>query len=156
MNIENDEQYRRELIYRKGNSKAIINKYRKKISSLVNIDESKIKTLSLRSTDKIIDSQKKQRRMCGKEKCPPDKIGHLLEIECSLPGGYYVFIDNDWKYCGCFFVNSLSVLNKDFTFGNDIVNGIFFISEDLCHLIDLDYYEEGSFFYIEKTTFEII
>ncbi|EJW2002032.1 hypothetical protein QB794_004439 [Salmonella enterica] len=144
------EQYKRELIYRRGNGKSILDAYKEKILSLFNINYDDITFLSLQQTDEIIYSQRKNRKQYSKEKFPANDLMIIFNSIRACCGGYYIFIDDDWKYCGCFLVNSLSLLNAEFVFGTKIINGIFFISADLENTIDLDYYEENNVFYIEK------
>lgn len=143
-------QYKRELIYRRGNGKSILNTYKEKIFSLFNIHDDDITFLTLQETDEIIRSQKENRKEYSKEKFSVNDSTIIFNSIRVCCGEYYIFIDDDWKYCGCFLINSLSLLNTEFVFGTKIINGVFFISVDLKNTIDLDYYEEDNIFYIEK------
>lgn len=149
------DQYKRDLIYRRGNGKSVLNGYKEKITSLFLIDAEKISFLSLEETDDVILKKPKERHEVSKVRFFPNDTNKILsEIRVS-EGGYYVFIDDDWRYCGAFFIHSLIFLRDDFRFGEKINNNIFFISRDLKSLIDLDYSEDNGEFYIEKITFEL-
>jgi len=115
----NAEQYKRELVYRRGNGKSI-------------------------------KFQRENRKEHSKERFLSNDSTLILNSIRVYRGGYYVFIDDDWKYCGCFLIESLSLLNTSFVFGTKIINGVFFISADLKNTIDLDYFEEDNAFYIDK------
>lgn len=149
------DQYKRDLIYRRGNGKSVLNGYKEKITSLFLIDVEQLSFLSLEETDDVILKKPKERYEVSKVRVSPDDTKKILGEIMESKGEYYVFIDDDWKYCGAFLIESLMFLRDDFRFGEKVNNNIFFISRDLKSLLDLDYSEDKGKFYIEKITFEL-
>ncbi|CCJ90716.1 hypothetical protein BN132_2644 [Cronobacter turicensis 564] len=74
----------------------------------------------------------------------------MLQLKKSF-GSCYVFLDDDWCYCGAFSVPSLQELNENFLFGDEVLNDVLFISMDLRQSISLDYYEMNNVYYIDVT-----
>ena len=148
----NTTQYKKELLYRKANGKHLVKDYICKITSLFSVDKKSLVFMELKETDEVLSSS------CG-TKVKDEKIklsqheldGFLKELKHDN-SSYYVFIDEDWKYCGSFIISSLYLLNENFVFGERIINDILFISADFKKSISLDYYEENGAYFIDITT----
>ncbi|MCG8707911.1 hypothetical protein JHU04_001109 [Brenneria sp. 4F2] len=149
------DRYKRELIYRRGNGKRFLTRYKEKIFSLFQCDPEEVTFLSLEETDAIIFKKPKERLKLSEESFSATDCGKMLDRLRECSSEYYVFIDDDWRYCGAFSIITMRLLKNDFIFGELIENNIFFISKDLRKLIDLDYFEFCGFFYIEMNVFSL-
>ncbi|ELY5855578.1 hypothetical protein ACV6RK_004071 [Cronobacter malonaticus] len=145
-------QYKKELLYRKAKGKIICESYKAKIASLFKMEPGFLSFIDLEATDNILyksnafDTRQTKKRLDVK-----DLSLYLLQLKKSF-GSCYVFLDDDWCYCGAFSVPSLQDLNENFLFGNEILNDVLFISMDLRQSISLDYYEMNNVYYIDVTT----
>ncbi|EGT4374143.1 hypothetical protein AUM47_22105 [Cronobacter malonaticus] len=145
-------QYKKKLLYRKAKGKIICESYKAKIASLFKMEPGFLSFIDLEATDNILyksnafDTRQTKKRLDVK-----DLSLYLLQLKKSF-GSCYVFLDDDWCYCGAFSVPSLQDLNENFLFGNEILNDVLFISMDLRQSISLDYYEMNNVYYIDVTT----
>ncbi|PQX92474.1 hypothetical protein C5930_18165 [Cronobacter sakazakii] len=148
----NATQYKKELLYRKARGKIIYESYKIKIASLFKMEPDCLTFLDLETTDNILsksnafDTRKTKKKLDIKDLKP-----YILELKKIL-GPHYVFLNEDWIYCGAFTVPSLQELNEDFHFDNEILNDVLFISMDLRQSISLDYYEMNGVYYIDVIT----
>ncbi|EPO1792827.1 hypothetical protein ACT7BH_004270 [Cronobacter turicensis] len=145
-------QYKKELLYRKAKGKIIYESYKAKIASLFKMELGFLSFIDLEATDNILyksnafDTRQTKKRLDVK-----DLSLYMLQLKKSF-GSCYVFLDDDWCYCGAFSVPSLQELNESFLFGDEILNDVLFISMDLRQSISLDYYEMNNVYYIDVTT----
>ncbi|EOV0634635.1 hypothetical protein ACOIKT_003950 [Cronobacter turicensis] len=145
-------QYKKELLYRKAKGKIIYESYKAKIASLFKMELGFLSFIDLEATDNILyksnafDTRQTKKRLDVK-----DLSLYMLQLKKSF-GSCYVFLDDDWCYCGAFSVPSLQELNENFLFGDEILNDVLFISMDLRQSISLDYYEMNNVYYIDVTT----
>ncbi|EIX4100208.1 hypothetical protein RA241_004270 [Cronobacter sakazakii] len=145
-------QYKKELLYRKAKGKIIYESYKAKIASLFKMEPDFLSFIGLESTDNILyKSNAFDIRQTKKRLDVKDLSLYLLQLKKSF-GSCYVFLDDDWCYCGAFSVPSLQNLNEHFLFGDEILNDVLFISMDLRQSISLDYYEMNNVYYIDVTT----
>ena len=137
-----------ELLFRKAKSKLIQETYVAKVYNLLEIDNIN-SFLSLEESDQLFQTKFSTTITCqtpegaGYIRCIIDKLNNCNQY------GYYIFIDHDWEYCGCIYVKTLDLLNKEFKFGKYIKDRIILIIEDLKQRISLDCYEECGQYYIE-------
>jgi len=152
VNDMNIVQYKKELLYRKAKGKIIYESYKAKIASLFKMELGFLSFIDLEATDNILyksnafDTRQTKKRLDVK-----DLSLYMLQLKKSF-GSCYVFLDDDWCYCGAFSVPSLQELNENFLFGDEILNDVLFISMDLRQSISLDYYEMNNVYYIDVTT----
>jgi hypothetical protein len=143
-------QYKKELIYRKNQSKQIYERYIKKINNLLLIDEKKITFISLEESDSIRMKEISNNYFFVRHDISTHGIySEIIQDLKNKAGSYYVFIDHDWEYCGCFQMNSLGFLKDKFRFGNLITDDIVFIESSFISKISIDYYEMNNKFYID-------
>jgi hypothetical protein len=140
-------KYRKELLIRKNRCREFYEKYLKKIDDLLLIDTEGIKFLSLEESD-FIKTQEISNEIYTKKYNAFEK-GDLIRQLKENQGSYYIFIDHDWEYCGCFQVYNLKTINDSFAFGNYITDDIVFIENSFSSKIRLDYYEMNNLFYID-------
>lgn len=144
-------QYKKELLYRKAKGKMIYELYKAKIASLFKMEPDFLSFIDLEATDNILyksnafDTRQTKKRLDVK-----DLSLYMLQLKKSF-GSCYVFLDDDWCYCGAFSVPSLQELNENFLFGDEVLNDVLFISMDLRQSISLDYYEMNNVYYIDVT-----
>lgn len=153
-NAENevtDTQYKRELLFRKANGKRIQEDYLNKIRALIRAEEVSYETLGLELSDDILRSPI---FIHGEIISSTIRSSELSEFIASamLGGlGYYVYLDDDWKYCGAFGPVKPDQFRNDFQFGSAILNDIIFVAENFDHAIAIDYYEVAKQFHIDIT-----
>ncbi|NIF23096.1 hypothetical protein [Candidatus Pantoea multigeneris] len=148
----NTDQYKKELLYRKANGKRLAEDYVYKVVSLFTVDENSLVFMGLKETDEVLSSSCGAKVKEEKIKVLQHELGDFLKELKNDDSSYYVFIDEDWKYCGSFIISSLCLLNENFSFGKKIINDILFISTDFKKSISLDYYELNGDFFIDITT----
>jgi hypothetical protein len=148
-------KYRKELLIRKNRCREFHGKYIKKINDLLFIDIESIKFLSLEESDNI------RKTICGYkvstkkyDASNENNLKYLIQNLKENKGSYYIFIDHDWEYCGCFQINSLGILREDFTFSNYITDDIVFIEDTFFSKLILDYYEMDNQFFIDYEIYE--
>lgn len=142
-------QYKKELLYRKANGKYLIKDYISKVTSLLCIKASSLVFIGLKETDDILSTSGKYRGVDEKIKLSPPELYNFLKELKNDDTPYYIFIDEDWMYCGSFLIPSLGLLKDNFEFGEKIINDVLFISEDLKKSISLDYYEVNGAYFID-------
>lgn len=145
----NQNEYKKELLYRKVNGKRFIESYLSKISSLLNCDITNVALIPLDTTDKILKDSLINHAKSKNERIEPQSLSMSIKSLKKYNSEYYVFIDDDWKYCGAFITPSLSLLKDNFQFGEAIINNILLISKNLAHVVDIDYYEINGRYYID-------
>ena len=145
-------QYKKELLYRKSKSKQIYERYKKKIKDLLLISERDITFISLEKSDLIRMKDIGNKYFFVKHDVSTHDIySEIIKDLKKKEGSYYVFIDHDWEYCGCFQIDSFAYLKNDFSFGNLITDDIVFIEKSFISKISIDYYEMNNKFYIDMT-----
>ncbi|MQL46543.1 MULTISPECIES: hypothetical protein [Photorhabdus] len=142
-------QYKKELLYRKANGKHIIKNYISKVTSLLCIKESNLTFMELKDTDDVLSISGKSKGTDEKTRLTPQELHGFLKELKNDDTPYYIFIDDDWTYCGSFLISSLCSLNENFKFGEKIINDILFISKDFKKNISLDYYEVNRTYFID-------
>ena len=119
----------------------VFGSYLSKVNSLVCCNVDALDFLSLEFTDDVLKKSLMDERRSVKNKIEtkllPEFFGNIKKYE----SGFFVFIDDDWKYCGAFLIPSLNLLRSDFSFGDNVLNNVLLISDDFSVYIDLDYYE---------------
>lgn len=150
---QEESKYKREIMFRKNKGKQEIDIYRRKISSLFSVDINSIQLLSLEDSDIIRRTTFKRKSQAIDQKISDSYWLSILQDIKLLPEEYYVFIDNDWEYCGCFKA-FMGLLNETFKFGQEITDDLVLISSSLDRKIALDYYEMNGNFYIEYDRYE--
>jgi hypothetical protein len=148
--MDKELKYRKELLIRKNRCKEFHGKYLMKISNLFLVDTTEIKFLSLEESD-LIKKKDINHKICNKRYIASNKsdLNSLTELLKNTKGSYYVFIDHDWEYCGCFIINSLDIINENFMFEDYVTDDIVFIENSFLSKIRLDYYEMNNEFYID-------
>lgn len=126
-----EKEYRRELLFRRNKGKLIFDRYTTKISSLFLIDISTINFLSLEESDKIRKSPFNYLQMKSVVEMSEPLMSKLTKELKKLGGAYYVFIDDDWEYCGCFQIKSLNLIKDTFRFGLDVSDDLVLINESI-------------------------
>ncbi|MFK8256633.1 hypothetical protein ACFL9S_02485 [Erwinia sp. AnSW2-5] len=137
----NSTQYKKELLYRKANGKMVFESYLSKINSLVCCNVDALNLLSLEFTDDVLKKSLMNERRSIKNKIENKLLSEFFDKIKKYDSGFFVFIDDDWKYCGAFLISSLNSLRDDFSFGDNVLNNVLLISDDFSIYIDLDYYE---------------
>ncbi|WP_029591456.1 hypothetical protein [Franconibacter pulveris] len=144
-------QYKKELFYRRAKGKIIYESYKAKIASLFKMELDALSFIGLEETDNILSGTNGfDTRQIKKKLDVKDLSVYILELKKNMDS-YYVFLDDDWSYCGAFTVPSLQGLDENFNFGKEVLNDVLFISTDLKKTISLDYYEMNGDYYIDVT-----
>lgn len=132
--------YKKEILYRKAQGNILFDKYKNKIKNIINIEADKSSFLSLIETDKLIHELKNKKIM----HC--DELDFLFFSELSqfikkrvFCIGYYLLIDDGWKYCGAYQVNSEIELNDTFNFDELLSDEIRIIDKSLKFQFQIDY-----------------
>ena len=137
-------------MFRRNKGKLIFDRYTKKISSIFSIDISMINFLSLEESDMIRKYPFNYFQMKSDVEMSESLMSKLTKQLKKLGEAYYVFIDDDWEYCGCFQISSLNLIKDTFRFGLDISDNLVFINESITQKIVLDYYEMNNKYYLES------
>ncbi|WP_456309511.1 hypothetical protein [Serratia proteamaculans] len=137
----NPTQYKKELLYRKANRKMVFESYLSKINSLVCCNVDALDFLSLEFTDYVLKKSLMDESRSIKNKIETKLLAEFFGEIKKHDSGFFVFIDDNWKYCGTFLISSLNLLRDDFSFGDNVLNNVLLISDDFSIYIDLDYYE---------------
>lgn len=145
---------RRELLFRKNKGKQLLDDYRKKIDSFIHTDKLWLDLLSLEESDGIRKAVLGKKRKGQLADCDVEDLHQIIENLRCENGGYYVFIDEDWKYCGGFFIDDLSVIKEDFTFGT-ITDDLVLIKKELNRRIEISYIEDNGKYVIEYVDFSL-
>jgi len=135
-------EYRKELLFRRANGKKIFGAYLVKVAVLFrSLDRPEL--LSLEETDSILERFGLIRAGYRQEamRIPAAEIRSELSFIKNFGRGFYVLIDEDWKYCGLLKVGTIGLLNVVVEFGHGILNDIVFISDDMSLAVDLDFFE---------------
>jgi hypothetical protein len=140
----------KDLLYRKANGKKLLNAYLEKTSSLFSAG-SGLEIISLEETDLVLDRFK---IMSAQLKHEARRISRgELHIELSAikrhRKGFYIFIDEDWKYCGALLVPNLEALNVNVEFGKKILNDMIFVSCEMSFAISFDFSESAGSYLID-------
>ncbi|NTY35601.1 hypothetical protein FCJ57_04155 [Burkholderia diffusa] len=135
-------QRKRELLYRKANGKKILDGYLRKVAALFPsaIQEDLV---SLEATDAVLAKFNECRvtLRVRKRRISPLRIRLVLSwISKTYLDGFYVLMDEDWRYCGALRVIESRSINREFTFGEVILNDLVFISPDMKKAISLDFF----------------
>lgn len=146
------DQYKKELLFRKASGKRLAKDYVSKIVSLFSVDENSLVFMGLEETDEVLFSSCETKVKDERVKVLQHELGDFLKELKNDNSSYFVFIDEDWKYCGSFIISSLCLLNENFSFGKEVINDVLFISTDFKKSISLDYYEINGIFFIDITT----
>ncbi|WP_321807810.1 hypothetical protein [Burkholderia sp. BCC1993] len=135
-------EYRKELLFRRANGKKILGAYLSKVAVLFP-SLARPELLSLEETDSILD---RFRLTCAdlrqeKIRIPAGELHSQLSDIRNFGGGFYVLVDEDWKYCGLLKVGAIEILNVVVEFGGEILNDLVFISTDMSLVVDFDFFE---------------
>ncbi|MDR1091988.1 MAG: hypothetical protein LBL79_13010, partial [Prevotella sp.] len=143
MNTANEH---RELLFRKAQCKIYQKDYIEKIHSIYRVDASQITFLSLEISDMVYTSVNKYNSNIlqddKNQKYESIDLIRLLGNSIEWLGfNHYIFIDDDWRYCGAFVALINYSINKNFRFLDKIMNDIVLISNDEKRLFSVDYWE---------------
>jgi hypothetical protein len=154
--MEIELKYRKELLIRKNKCKEYYGQYLRKIADLFPIDITKFKFLSLEESE-YIRKKKIERKIHTKRYNASSKsdLNDLIQKLKGCKGIYYIFIDHDWEYCGCFQIENLEMINENFKFGNYITDNLVFIEDTTLSKIILDYYEMDNQFFIDYEEYAV-
>ncbi|WGY68780.1 hypothetical protein KEC55_01945 [Burkholderia cepacia] len=135
-------EYRKELLFRRANGKKILGAYLSKVAVLFP-SLARPELLSLEETDLILE---RFRLVCAdlrqeKIRIPAGDVHSQLSAIRNFGGGFYVLVDEDWKYCGLLKVGAIETLNVLVEFGGEILNDLVFISTDMSLVVDFDFFE---------------
>jgi hypothetical protein len=148
-------QYKKELLIRKNRGEQIYDKYLNKITNLFSIDKKNIIFIPLEESDLIRKKNITNKLSVVSYAVSNPDIYHKIIQEIKKTGGsYYVFIDHDWEFCGCFQISSLNSLKDSFRFGKLITDDIVLIESSFLSKIAIDYYEMNSLFFIDVTFYD--
>jgi hypothetical protein len=149
------DKYQKELLYRKVKCKAIKNMYLKKIHSLLEIGDENIILTGISEADLLIErfNSINLENIKHKYRVNASDVYSILEKFKKNDNPFFIFIDDDWRCCGALVVPSLSIIKNTFFFGDLVSNDLMFISTDLTHRVNLDYYEMDENFYIDVTEY---
>ncbi|WP_124501821.1 hypothetical protein [Burkholderia sp. Bp9140] len=145
-------QSKRELLYRKAHGKIILNEYLDKIASLFTTD-GQWEMVPLKETDVILERFRAESARLKKEVviiCGNDLCGELSDVK-KCQGGFYVLIDDDWRYCGILLVREVKGINIGVKLGEKILNDIIFISTDMSVATSFDFFEAAGRSQVEVT-----
>jgi hypothetical protein len=144
-----DIQKKKELLFRRNKGKRIERAYLKKIGSIYE-GSLPLEFLDLNKTDTIRENAWNSTSLFSEKKIKATKENTyqlIQEIKDLFSGdSFYIYIDDDWKYCGAFGVGSLDGIKDDFYF-DLIKDDIVFVNEKL--FIMLDFHSEKSDFFID-------
>lgn len=147
--------YKRNLLFRKNRAKLHLSNYQNKILDLFKISPDDINFLTLEESDKIRKYNFTGRIETIRYKNDEFDIkASMLNICRNYTSPWFVFIDDDWKYCGCFEIDDLSCLNDDFKFGGMISDDIVFINKNCSIKIVYDCFEMDNNHFIDCEMFK--
>ncbi|MDU8925639.1 hypothetical protein RYD26_12185 [Pasteurellaceae bacterium LIM206] len=144
---------KRELLFRKNQSRLYIENYLLKIQSLIKKECKDIEFLPLETTYEIREKLLGKKRNGKIIDFQGDELNKIISKIKEDQGEFYVFIDDDWKYCGCFLIDSLEFINDDFSLGK-ITDSIQFIDKQFTRRIELDFTVINNNFEIEYSDFK--
>lgn len=138
----NMDSYRREILYRKSQGKRMLSQYQVKIESLLKLPFDELLLLSLAETDNIIAELMTMREIsCARKECSLSTEAFNFVLSVIEGRKYYLLIDEDWKCCGAYMVESGASLCASFDFDEATSDEIRLISTDLSTQISIDYSE---------------
>lgn len=136
-------QRKRELLYRRANGKKILDGYLRKVAALFPTAGQE-DLVSLEATDAVLSEFGEHRLTLRsrRRRISPLAIRLVLSmISKTYHDGFYVLIDEDWRYCGALRVNDPRSINRSFLFGEAILDDLVFISPGMERAISLDFFE---------------
>lgn len=135
-------EYKRDLLYRKAQAKICKNDYFNKIQSFTNDIVVGSNFLTLEETDNII-KHLKDKKIKSKIKVEIDKYQQVVAFikEKCADFSSYLLIDEEWKLCGMYKLNSQ--LSNDYNFDELHSDEIRLISSSLSFQIQIDYDHNG-------------
>lgn len=138
----NTDSYKREILYRKAQGKILLGQYKEKINFLLKLHVNEILLLSLPETDAIISELKRKREILC-ERIEFASITECFDFASSKieDHKYYLLMDEDWKYCGAYKIESDASLNTEFDLDKINSDEIRLINTDLSTQISIDYSE---------------
>lgn len=143
MNNSDTSAYRKALLYRRANGRKIISSHLHKVAEICPSSDHK-NLISLEETDSLLVEFNSRRTALleFRRRISPHEIQEVLEtISKTYKGGAYIFIDEDWRYCGALRIAESWMINKEFRFGPKIINDLIFIDVGMEKAISLDYFE---------------
>jgi hypothetical protein len=140
----------KDLLYRRANGKRLLDDYLGKISTLFLV-ESRSGIVSLEETDLVLDRFRSMSVQLRRETGRISRSDFHVELSTIKRHhkGFYVLIDEDWKYCGMLLVPNLEALNVNVEFGEKILNDIIFVSDDMSFAISFDFFEDAGSYLID-------
>lgn len=145
---------RRELLYRRNQGKQILGRYMEKINSLLSLDSDEIDFLSLEHTDRIKMGTLTKNRDGRVADLAIGCLETVIKEIRAMDGQYYLFIDQDWEYCGAFLIDSLDLIKEKFAFGT-ITDDILLIKKELDRKIEISYLEHNGEYTLEYSNFAL-
>jgi hypothetical protein len=139
MNID---PYKREVLYRKAQGKKLLSHYQEKLASLVALPFDGSLLLSLPETDSVIAALMTKREIsCVRKEYSLSTEAINFSSSAIENRKYYLFIDEDWKYCGAYMLASGVSLCASFDFDKSKSDEIRLIDAELSMQISVDYSE---------------
>ncbi len=147
-------RHKKNMLIRKNESKLLLHNYMQKISDLLNISSSDFFFLTLEESDSIRKTYFKNEEDIIRYEISSIEIKSvLLDLFGSNNDAWYVFIDDDWEYCGGIQIDNLQYLNAKFKFGKLITDDIVFINTDLKTKVVFDCFEMNNQYFVECEIF---
>ncbi|BBP71206.1 hypothetical protein PHLH6_32100 [Pseudomonas sp. Seg1] len=139
MNID---PYKRQILYRKAQGKKVLSQYQMKMASLVGLSFDESLLLSLPETDSIIAVLMAAREIsCVRKEYSLSVEALSFAFSAIENQKYYLLVDEDWKYCGAYVVESGVLLCTGFDFDKTRSDEIRLISDDFSTQVSIDYSE---------------
>lgn len=135
--------YSRAILYRKAQGKKRLAGYKHKIELLLHSDFDPARLLRLPETDKLISELQAR----NESSCEPLEFASAaasLDFASSRMADrrVYLLIDDDWKYCGAYRLESARSLCTGFDFDQAKSDEVRLISSDFCAQLSIDYSED--------------
>ncbi|MFP1945909.1 hypothetical protein [Lonsdalea quercina] len=139
MRREKIDPYKKEILYRKAQGKMIFDKFKVKLNFLLSNDTD-FTYLGLQETDEIISNIKGKSIFIEDE----SSFGTYIESNGYINGhikscDYYLFLDNDWKYCGAVLLKAGFKISENFDFDKVVSDEIRLVSCDFNEIVSIDY-----------------
>ncbi|BDR57633.1 hypothetical protein [Xylocopilactobacillus apicola] len=142
-------EYKRELLYRRGQVKIHQDRYFNKIQTFTNEAVKTDRFLSLEDTDLIIEKIKHKPILANVEENTSDykEVANFIRTKVNSQP-YYLLIDEEWKFFGAYRV--LNDLSDKYNFDELVSDEIRIIPDDLTFHIQIDYdFDEITYEYKE-------
>ncbi|TDY25559.1 hypothetical protein B0G81_6037 [Paraburkholderia sp. BL6665CI2N2] len=146
-----DKNYKKELMFRRAQGRLVVEEYSRKLAHLLNHHVRSEAFLDLKKTDEIIDklSNKTVNYSDNAQIGSENEMVHFIKRKVGR-SGFYVLIDEAWKFCGAYKVDGGFELNSNFNFNENLSDEIRIIDVDLLFQIQIDYdFNEITCLYLE-------